>query len=97
MIGVAVNKGIAVGADVGIGGGVAIGAGAAHAASATKPIATTRLSADLLMIRNTQHAIPPYFSTPVITTPCMNWRWAKKNISAGRMRVSAAVAAERPG
>jgi hypothetical protein len=38
-----------------------------------------------------------YFSTPVSTMPCMNWRWAKKNMTAGSKRVSTAVAMARPG
>src|SRR3954453_8452075 len=38
-----------------------------------------------------------YLSPPVTTTPCINWRWARKNMIAGSSRVSAAVAIARPG
>lgn len=38
-----------------------------------------------------------YFSTPVITMPCVNWRCARKNINAGSMTAIVAVANESPG
>jgi len=42
-------------------------------------------------------AIPAYFSTPVITMPCMNTRWAMKKITTGRVTAITAAACSSPG
>ncbi len=45
----------------------------------------------------TQRSFVLYFSTPVITMPCMNTRWARKKTTTGRATAMTAPAWSRPG